>query len=212
MGRSRTTKNLFERQPAKIVKLINPILREAIGEAEQKGCWLIYGPDKNGKTTLTLMIAQDLAKGEKVGYVSAEEGLDKSFTDACRRAGVNAEDKILWHEYMNVKEIIEQFSKPKSPRIIIIDNLTMYQDEMTPGELKKTLIDGLPNKLLILLAHEERRLPYPALGRMASKIAKVIFHVQGLRASVVSRFGPGGVITIDEERSELYWGEERPKI
>jgi hypothetical protein len=41
---------------------------------------------------------------------------------------------------------------------------------------------------------------------MAGKIAKVIFHVQGLQASIVSRFGPGGEIVIDEDRAELYWG------
>lgn len=206
MGRSRTTKNLFERKVAKVVDISNPALREAIGAAERTGCWFIYGPEKNGKTTLALMVAQDLSRGERVGYVSAEEGLDKSFTDACRRAGINTEDKVLWDEYMSIDELVAHYRKPKSPRIIVIDNLTIYQDEITPKELKKRLINALPGRLIILIGHEERGMPYPAVARMASKLAKVIFHVRGLRASMVSRFGPGGELEINEERCELYWG------
>lgn len=206
MGRSKTTKNLFDRKPSKIVAVADPALREAVGEAERTSCWFIYGPEKNGKTTFALKLAQDLAKAESVGYISAEEGLDKSFTDACRRAGINAEDKILWNEYMSLDEMIAYCRKPRSPRIIFIDNLTIYQDEITPKELKKRLIDALPGRLLVLIGHEERNLPYPAVARMSSKMAKVIFHIRGLRASIVSRFGPGGEIDIDEERSELYWG------
>ncbi len=204
--RGRTTRNLFERKPSKIVGVANPLLQAAIGEAEQRGCWFVYGPEKNGKTTLALMLAQALAKEERVAYISGEEGLDKSFTDACRRAGISVDDKILWEEYMSIDDIIVGYSKPKAPRIIFIDNLTVYQDEVTPKELKKRLLDALPGRLIVLIGHEERNLPYPAVARMASKLAKVIFRVQGLRASVVSRFGPGGDIVINEERAELYWG------
>jgi hypothetical protein len=41
---------------------------------------------------------------------------------------------------------------------------------------------------------------------MASKLAKVIVNVKGLRAFVVSRFAQGGAIEINEEMSEMYWG------
>jgi len=205
-GRGRTTRNLFERKPSKIVQITNPVLGEAIGKAERTGCWFIYGPEKNGKTTLALMLAQTLAKGERVAYISAEEGLDKSFTDACRRAGINVTDKILWEDYISVEDIVAAYSKSKAPRIIFIDNLTIYSDEITPKELKKKLIDALPGRLIVLIGHEERNLPYPAVARMASKMAKVNFRVQGLQASIVSRFGPGGDIVIDHDRAELYWG------
>jgi len=205
-GRGRTTRNLFERKPSKIVRIADPVLREAIGEAERSGCWFIYGSEKNGKTSLTLMMAQTLAKGERVAYISAEEGLDKSFTDACRRAGINVTDKILWEEYMSVEELVADYSKGKAPRIIFIDNLTVYSDEITPKELKKKLLDAMPGRLIVLIGHEERNQPYPAVARMASKMAKVNFRVQGLQASIVSRFGSGGDIVIDPDRAELYWG------
>lgn len=206
MARSKTTKNLFDRKPKHLVKLTNPTLREAIGEPEMRGCWFVYGLDKNGKTTFTLMLAQDIAINERVAYISAEEGLEKSFTDACRRAGIKEGDRILWDEYLSVEEIVDKFSKPKTPHIIVIDNLTMYQDELKPTKLKKELIDKLPDKLFIFLGHEERGVPYPALARMANKLAKVVVHVVGLKSFIVSRSGVGGEITIDQERAELYWG------
>ena len=82
----------------------------------------------------------------------------------------------------------------------------MYSDEMKPTEIKKRLIDALPNKLIIFVAHEERKDAYPAVARMAKKLAKVIFHIEGLKAFVTSRFSPGGEIVIDERKSEIYHG------
>lgn len=205
--RSKTTKNVFDKKPKNLLRFANEILKQAIGKAERKGCWLIFGPEKNGKTWFTCWLAKELAKFERVAYVSAEEGLDESFKGAMRRAGITTADDILWDEYMPIELIIEKFSRPKSANIIIIDNLTMYLDEITPSELKKTLIDALPEKLFILVAHEERKEPYGALARMAKKVAKVIFHVKGLTTFITSRHSKGGEIVIDEEKSAIYWGD-----
>jgi hypothetical protein len=207
MTRSRTTKNIYAIQQGKLVEIGRSALREAIGPAEQRGCWFIYGAEKNGKTSLALMLAKELSAHERVAYISAEEGLDKSFIDSCRRAGITTADRIVWDEYLPVDDIVAKYSKPQAARIVIIDNLTMYQDEVKPSELKRRLVDALRGKLVILLGHEERRLPFPAVARMAGKIAKVIFHVRGLRASVVSRFSAGGEIILNESNSRMYWGE-----
>lgn len=189
-----------------MVQLAHPALAEIIGKAERKGCWIVYGYEKNGKTWFALKLAKEIAKFERVAYVSAEEGLDDSFIEAVRRANITTADNILWDEYLTVDEIIEKFSKQRSANIIVIDNLTMYADEMKPTEIKKKLLDTLPNKLIIFVAHEERKEAYPAIARMAKKLAKVIFHVEGLKAFVTSRFSPGGEMIIDEEKSEIYHG------
>lgn len=206
MARSKTTLNLFQKKSTSLVALTHPVLQSVIGNSERKGCWIIYGFEKNGKTWFTLKLVKELAKHERVAYISAEEGLDKSFTDAIWRAGITTSDDILWDEYLSVDEIIEKFQKQRSANIIVIDNLTMYSDELKPTELKKKLLDALPNKLIIFVAHEERKEAYPAIARMAKKLAKVIFHVEGLKAFVTSRFSPGGEITIDEEKSEIFHG------
>jgi predicted ATP-dependent serine protease len=206
MARSKTTSNLFQKKKNALVMFTHTVLQSVIGNAERKGCWIIYGCEKNGKTWFTLKLAKEIAKHERVAYISAEEGLDDSFTEAIRRAGITTSDDILWDEYLSVAEITRKFQKQRSANIIVIDNLTMYSDEMKPTEIKKKLMDALPSKLIIFVAHEEKKEAYPAIARMAKKLAKVIFHVEGLKAFVTSRFSPGGEIVIDEEKSEIYHG------
>jgi hypothetical protein len=206
MARSMATSNILQRNGIAPVVLTHEALQSTIGNAERKGCWIVYGCEKNGKTWFTLRLAKEMAKHERVAYISAEEGLDGSFINAVRRAGIVASDNIFWDEYLSVGDIIEKFQKRRSANIIVIDNLTMYSDEMKPTEIKKRLLDGLPSKLIIFVAHEERKEPYPAIARMAKKLAKVIFHIEGMKAFVTSRFSPGGEIIIDEEKSEIYHG------
>lgn len=207
MGRSKTTSNLFVKSKSATVHFANTVLLEIVGNAERKGCWIIYGYEKNGKTWFTLKLAKEIAKFERVAYISAEEGLDDSFIEAVRRAGITTIDNILWDEYLSVDDIIHKFNKQRSANVIIIDNLTMYSDEIKPTEIKKKLMDALPNKLIIFVAHEERKEAYPAIARMAKKLAKVVFHVEGLKTFVTSRFSQGGEMVIDEQKSEIYWGK-----
>jgi hypothetical protein len=209
MARSRTTSDLFQKKKNAPVAFECPALRSAIGNAERKGCWIIYGCEKNGKTWFALKLAKEIARHERVAYISAEEGLDDSFMRAVGRAGVDASDDILWDEYLSIDEFIEKFQKQRSANVIVIDNLTIYADEMKPAEIKKRLLGALPSKLIIFVAHEERKEAYPAIARMAKKLAKVIFHVEGLKVFVTSRFSPGGEIIIDEEKSEIYHGKDR---
>jgi hypothetical protein len=206
MTRSLTARNLFEKRTGTTVSFDSELLTKAIGKAERKGCWLIYGPEKNGKTWFTLKLVKELAYFEKVAYISAEEGTDLSFIKACERAGITAADKILFDEYLSVEEIKEKFSKPKTPNILVIDNLTIYRDEFKSVGIRD-LINAFPTKLIIFVAHEDRKEPYPACAKMASKMAKVIINVKGLRAFVVSRFSEGGSIEINDEMSEMYWGD-----
>jgi predicted ATP-dependent serine protease len=205
--RSLTTKHLFSMAPVQTIKFSNDIFAQAIGDAEAKGIWLISGAEKNGKTLLTLKLAKALCPNHKVAYISAEEGVDKSFRDAVKRAGLTAADKIHWYPYMEYQEIIEKFQKPKSAQVIFIDNIVVYNDVIKPMMVKQ-LEKHLTGKLIVILGHEERNEPYPATAKMAKKMAKVYIQVKGLKAFVVSRFSKGGSIIIDEEKSALYWGKE----
>lgn len=209
--RSLTTRNVFDKKSFRRVEFTNPILSEAIGPAEARGVWLVYGAEKNGKTWFVLTLARDLAATEKkkIAYISAEEGLEDSFQAAMDRAGITVETRILWDEYIGVSEIIEKFSRPRTPDIIFIDNLLVYKDELSGLNIRRQLTDLLPNKLFIFVAHEERKQPYPAAAQMAKKLAKVYVRVVGLKAFVVSRYAKAqGEIVINDELSEMYWGAE----
>lgn len=209
--RSLTSKNVFDKRIARRVKFNNPVLAKAIGEAEKKGCWEIYGAQKNGKTWLTLVLAKDLASTEtkKPTYISAEEGTDDSFRLAMQRAGITPDTPILWEDFLSVDQIVEKFSRPKTSDIIFIDNVLMYRNEMQGLKVKTELLDKLPNKLFIFVAHEKNKKPYPGAAETILMLSKVYINVVGLKAFVVSRFAPqGGEIVINEDLSEMYWGSE----
>lgn len=200
--RSKTTRNVFEKKDGVKLKITSPALRKVIGDAERCGAWLIYGADKQGKTQLALRIAKDLAKNDRVAYISAEEGLEYSFRANMKRAGIIAGDKILWDEYIPFDEVIEKFKKPRTANIIIIDNLTVYEDEI-PKKILKQKIEELTNKIIIFVAHEERGVPSNSVARMAAKWAKVTIRVRGLTGFVISRYPDGGgTIAIDRDISE----------
>ena len=201
-----STLNFFKKRSAKPIKLYNEVLKDVLGGVVVEGCWIVYGPEKNGKTWFALWLAKQLARFTRVNYISAEEGLADSFKEAVFRAGITTADNIVWNEYISADEIIEKFSKQRSAKIIVIDNLTMYSDELKPIELKKRLLDALPNKLIIFIAHEERKQPYPAIANMAKKMSSVVIHIEGLKAFVTSRFSSGGEIVINEEKADIYWG------
>lgn len=206
--RSKTTRNVYDKKDGVKLIVTNPALKQVIGDAERNGAWLIYGAEKHGKTQLALRIAKDLSLNDRVAYISAEEGIDGAFRVSMKRAGITAADKILWDEYIPFDDLIEKFKKPRSANIIVIDNLTVYEDEI-PRKLLKSKIEELPNKVIIFVAHEERGVPSIPVARMAAKWAKVIFRVKGLTGFAISRYeGGGGSICIDEDKSELIWGED----
>lgn len=209
MAKALTARNLLSKSPGRTIEFTNHLLREIIGKPEAKGCWIIYGPEKNGKTWFSITLARDIALKERVAYISAEEGSDMSFQNAANRAGLIPTDKIAFEEYMSIDEIVEKYSKPKTARVIFIDNLTIYPDELKSIRVR-TFLDRLPNKLIVFVAHEERKEPAPACAKMARKLSKVIINVRGLRANVVSRFAKGGDFIIDIEKSEMCWGIEEP--
>jgi hypothetical protein len=207
--RSLTTKNVFDKRTFRRVEFQNPVLAQAIGPAEARGVWLVYGAEKNGKTWFVLTMAKDLAATEvkKIAYVSAEEGTDDSFQEAMDRAGITIDTRILWDEYLTIDEIVEKFSRPRTPDIIFIDNLMIYKDELNSLNIKKRLTDKLPNKLFVFVAHEDRKKPYPGAAQQAKRLAKVYINVVGLKAFAVSRFATqGGEIVINDDLSEMYWG------
>ena len=71
------------------------IWEEVFDHPEYGGAWIIYGPEKNGKTSFALMLANYLSTLEKVLYISAEEGMQDSFKRAMFRAGISPENRTL---------------------------------------------------------------------------------------------------------------------
>ncbi len=204
MPRAMTPRNLYEKQF--ITFPMAGLWQQAMGEPERSGIWLIYGPEKNGKTWFALKLAEYLSQWERALYVSAEEGTSKAFVDACRRAGLPPHIKALhFLEYTPISELDEKLRGRKAPRVIFLDNLTIYADEL-PAQAFKALMLAHPDKLFVLIAHEEKGQPYTAVAKRARKMAGIIIQVKGLTAFISGRCS-GGAITIDEAKAALYWGQ-----
>lgn len=180
--------------------------KQLFGTPERSGMWLLYGNEKNGKTTCALKLADYLSEFVKTLYVSGEEGLGYEFVQACKRAKMQSKKNLQFSEYVPVEELDEKLTKQRSPSIVFIDNVTVYSDELKNGKLR-AFLKRHPNKLFIFIAHEEQNQPYTSTGKLCKKLAKIIIHVQGFQASVSGRC-PGGKMFIDEEKGKLYWGEQ----
>jgi len=178
----------------------------AFGKPSTNGIWLIWGLEKNGKTSLALKLAEYLSGFGKTLYVSAEEGTDLEFAESIKRMNLSTSNRNLhFLEYISIVELTKKLYSKKSADIIFLDNMTIYSDELTGSKLKE-MLRKFPKKLFVLLSHEERNLPFPAVSRMASKLAKRIVHVKGLACEVYGRGNAGGTLMIDENRAMIYHG------
>lgn len=203
-SRALTIRNIFDKKFKTFE--FEGVWKDVLGEMETSGVVLVYGVDKNGKTGFSLQFAKMLSKLEKVLYVSAEEGTSMAFVDNCRRAGITpAYKSLLLEEYIPITDLDEKLQKRKAARIVFIDNMTVYSDELKNGVFYQ-FVKRHPEKLFVFIAHEERGEPYTATAKLCRKLAKVIVHVKGLACFVSGRV-PGGVLTVDESRATLFHGQ-----
>lgn len=177
------------------------------GTPEKSGVWIAYGKEKNGKTWFALKLAQYISKFETVWYVSGEEGTGMNFVESMDRAGITPNNKALKiMEYTPLEELRSQLKKRRAARVVVIDNTTIYKDELAYGGFQKLRKD-FPKTLFIFLAHEDRKEPYGATSKLIKKLSAIIIHIEGLQCFVFGRC-PGGALTIDYDRSTLYHGTE----
>lgn len=206
MARAISLKALFEKRYDEFD--FTGIWADVLGKPEKGKVWLIYGDEKNGKTTFALKLAEYMSQFESVMYVSAEEGTGKSFQqNAKNRAKIDIKTaKIKFLEYEPLDEIEKILSKRQPPKIIFFDNITVYKDEFAYGRFRK-LTTSYPNTTMVFIAHEERGEPYTATAKLCKRLARFILRVQGMTA-FVSGSCPGGVITIDEQTAQLCHGSQ----
>lgn len=203
--RALTVRNLYEKKYKQYE--FDGIFYEIFGNPSIHGIWLIYGKDKNGKTWGTLIIVNYLSQFTKVWYISAEEGTDMEFQASCKRAKIEASNSnIHFDEYVSIEAIKARLKKRNPPKVVVIDNLSMYKGELTSEGVKQLKLEH-PKIHFIMVAHEERNQPYTAAAVMAKKLAKVIIRAQGLALLVGGRI-PGGTLMIDETKAVLYHGTE----
>ncbi|PKO97052.1 MAG: hypothetical protein CVU12_01935 [Bacteroidetes bacterium HGW-Bacteroidetes-7] len=184
------------------------VWKDAIGDPELSGTWIIWGQSFNGKTTFVLQLCKYLCGYEKVLYNSLEEGAGRSMQLAFERVGMEEVARSFsLLEGESMPELIARLKKRHSPNIVIIDSV-QYAD-ITYKEYKK-LKRLFPSKLFIFISHAEGKLPD---GRVANKMrydAHCKIRVEGYRAYINSRFSESkseeNYITVWEDGAKRYWG------
>ncbi len=202
----KSVKNVYEQQYT--TYRFKGIWNTVFGEPETNGAWLIWGSEKNGKTWFALMLAKMISGLVRTLYISAEEGLGKNFRDAMKRAGIDDSDRNLrLMEYLPLEHLEELLEKRRAPKVILIDNITVYNETLMYGKFHDLLRKN-DDKIFIFLAHEENKQPYTSTAKMCRRLAKVIVHVKGLKAFVSGRC-PGGAIEITSDKAQLCWGVQK---
>ncbi len=201
MRRALTIKNVLDKKFEGIP--FTGLFADIFGDPEPNGAWLIWGDEKQGKTWLTIKLADELSCYYRVLYVSAEEGISKAFNATCNRVGLEPGNRNLsFAEYMSVDELDKRLQKKRAPAVVILDNMTIYSEEFKNGVLRQFLLTH-SKKLFLFVAHEDRKEPYTATAKLVRRLAKVIIYVKGLQCTVSGRV-PGGVLQINEDRAMLY--------
>ncbi len=181
------------------------VYKDVLGTPGVSGIWIIFGRDKNGKTWFSSKLAEYLSKFSTVLYVSGEEGLDDTFIETIMRAKIDFGNRRLkFTEYVTLEELDKYLSKRQAPKIVFIDNMTIYNDELKNGEFRR-FTKKHENKLIVFIAHEDKGEPLYSTGKLCKRLSKIIVRIEGLKAFVSGRC-PGGELTIDENKARLYYG------
>lgn len=216
--RALTVRNVFDARNESMP--LDGVWVSAFGKQDFGGAWLIYGREKNGKTTFALMFARYLSQKESVLYISAEENPGTSnFQRAMARAGITVSDRNLrFLPYMGFDDIAKTLRKRRAPRIVFLDNLTKYRRKVRPDRLTD-LLDEFPKTTFVFLGHEDPKdgEPLGALSFECKLFGAMIIRVEGLVARVMGRGDADGELVIDAERASLYYQNrlesvEAPKI
>ena len=178
---------------------------DTMGTPEVSGFWIIYGAEKQGKTWFALKLAEYLSKFENVLYISAEQGTSYTFQEAYNRAGLDPKnEKIKFVPYVELSELEKTLKRQRAPKVVFLDNITVYADELKNGKLRQLQMQ-YKNTLFVFVAHQEdgKSEPYTATAKLCKKLAEIIVQVEGLACTISGRC-PSGRLTIDEERATLY--------
>jgi len=161
---------------------------EAFGRPEKNFKMIIVGPEKNGKTDVTIKFCKYICQWGKVDYNSHEEGKSKTFQETLKRNNMQevAGKVMLLHKY-NIAELKERLSRKGSARIVVIDSLDYME---TTEKQYNELCSLYPRKVFIMLSWEDTKgKPLRAAAKKIAKRVDIVAYVKGGMLYPTSRFG-----------------------
>lgn len=174
----------------------------SFGAQERTGSWIIWGESGNGKTSLALQLAHQLAHFGAVVYNSLEEGASLSMCNALKRHRLHdVSRKFHLLDREPYAQLMHRLSRKKSPDIIIIDSIQYLNINR---EQYKAMVNTHRKKLFILVSHADGRLPEGATAKAIRYDANVKIRVEGHKAFPAGRDVGGQEFIIWQEQADLY--------
>ncbi len=135
-----------------------------IGKPEVAGSWIIWGLGGNGKTSFVLQLVKYLCSFQKVLVLSLEEKEKKTWKRAVMRTGLESVQKNFSYCFDNYSKLVERLSKPRSPKIVVIDSLQHFR---ISKKQYYELMNLFPKHLFIFISHAKGNEPK---GELADEV------------------------------------------
>lgn len=179
--------------------------QKLLGDPEPRGLWLIWGGSYNGKSTFIMRLCKYLTGFGKVAFDDLEEGWCKDTQDATHEAGLDEVGSLFQFLHKEpIPVLIERLKKHKSAKIVVINSL-QYTDLTFKSYLQ--LESMFPNKLFIIICHEEGREPEGKVGKRLKFHASKKLRVEGFRVFAQVRGRGANYLDIWSEGAAEYWNE-----
>ncbi|MDR2148884.1 MAG: ATP-dependent serine protease [Tannerella sp.] len=178
---------------------------EAFGKPQRSGIWYIYGDSGHGKTSFILKLIKELAKFDKILFVSYEEGSASTpLQEGISRFGLLEANRKVSVCTKKGKELTERLDSRKCPNIVIVDSLDV--SDFKRSEQVVELKNRYKNKLFIFTGWAKGREPAKRIGEDVLFMANQKIFIEGYRAISRGRsFGERGYLTVWEKGATDYW-------
>lgn len=208
-GQQRTARNVKEMMATHYDTFpLEGAWRDAFGEPERRGVWIIWGNSGNGKSSFAMQLCRELAKYGRVAYDSLEEGASLTMKNSLERHGMlDVARRFVLIDGENMEQLGERLRRQKSPDIIVIDS---FQYTMMNYKQYVAFKEAHRNKLIIFISHADGKFPNGRAARSVMYDATLKIYVEGYRAFSKGRFfGPTGIYDIWPEESAKYWTKKK---
>lgn len=130
---------------------------------------IITAPPGTGKSTLLLMIADELGSMDYTVYYATGEESSTQIRERSQRVAPNLSDNVWIHSETNVNNIIDNINEVDAD-IVIIDSIqTMYAEELTSRAGSPTQIDESITRFIDSAKNPERKRAYFIVAHMTKE-------------------------------------------
>lgn len=185
--------------------------RQAFGNREEGGIWIVYGKSGQGKTSFVFSLAKEFDRLKyRVLFASLEMGFCSDLQNMLQDVGIRSTttDNIQFCDSLTTEELEEQLKKQRSPDVVIIDSLQYFADQYgATAEKIIKLRKTYRKKIFVFVSHVEGREVEGKVAYHVKRDSFVRIMVEGFRAMYMGRgkAGPMGYYTVWEEGVSRYW-------